>query len=90
MFHEDGSVCNMCRTPLLTPQEWKEQRQTWISKQMAPAIDDTITSLPDSIEEQATVAEEKKEFALGFFIGALIFLLTLLGGYIIFADKFPF
>jgi len=94
-IRDDGAFCEECGVRLVSTGQWKQDRDTLLNTDSAghhnqqPDSFFTPPIQPRSTEPQNTAtAEEKKDFVLGFFIGALLFFLALITSYYIFGDLF--
>lgn len=79
---ETTSSCPKCATELLSPQEWKEQREFWINAtKPEPAL------VSENNVTHGSPLADKKEFILGFYLGSLVFFFAFLTAYLIFGEK---
>lgn len=94
-IRDEGVICHKCGTRLVSTQTWKQDRQSLINNPLVnptPKAPSFLNPPPFQVqtgkEETAATAEEKKDFVLGFFIGALLFFVALISSYYIFGDLF--
>jgi hypothetical protein len=88
-MESEGAFCQECSTPLMSPADWKQQRDSILQSLPAPVLLDqpqaiTITAGKSSQRSP----EENKEFVFGFFLGALLFFFAFLSVFLVFGDWF--